>query len=160
MASSCAVSHEEFSKEPRTQCGGHNDAGADLLSPTTAIRSAIRPPGLPHEVRHNVCVEEKSHRLEIDLAGRKIVDPGKLFLKRRETREDRQERLGRCRLNNKPLAVLTHDCLFSRQLELARNPHRLVSTILEKLHKALSHAIIALAYVKFHCQHLEIPAGV
>jgi hypothetical protein len=76
----CRQSRRVLLESHEAQLGGHDDAGADLPFPDRSNPIGNLAAGVSHEVRHDVCVEEKSHRLEIDRVRREIVDPGKLLL--------------------------------------------------------------------------------
>jgi hypothetical protein len=64
----------------------------------------------------------------------------KFFIERLQRCENGDERLGRCRLNDKPLPLFTDNCVLAGQLKLARNSHGLIAPIFEKLHVPFCHA--------------------
>src|SRR5271165_3895439 len=63
----------------------------------------------------------------------RIGDRRKLFVERCQGRKQGQQRFGRRRLDDQPLAFLAHNRILARKLEFARNPHSLVPAVLEKL---------------------------
>jgi hypothetical protein len=78
----------------------------------------------------------------------RIGDRRKLVVQRRQGRQQGQQRLGRCRFNDQPLAFLAHDRILTRKLEFAWNPHGLVPAVLEKLDVPFrKHRCLTMAYV-------------
>jgi hypothetical protein len=104
-----------------------------------------------NEVRYDIGVEQNPIAKNPPALpkDRRIFDWRKFLVERWEGGEKAQERLGWRRLNNKFLALLTDNCVLSRQLEFPGNSHSLIPPILEQLDVPSDHPGF-LTYVPRH----------
>jgi hypothetical protein len=146
-----------------------NTASSCEVSRSWRPRSAIRPPRrclYKHLLRRLPKCDQKSFRADasrgpirywyraeiasskIDRLCRRIFDRRKILIERLERCKNCQKRSGRRRLDNESLPFFSDNCVPSRQLEFARNSHRLIPPILEKFDVSLSHPFYMACGVK------------
>src|SRR5229473_5637655 len=94
-------------------------------SPTAAMRWAIRPRGCRTR-SETMFVSRRNRCSEFDGLVGQLLDGGEILVYRLQGSEQCQKGFRRRRLDDQPSAVLSHDGVLARQLELARDAHGLV----------------------------------
>ena len=72
------------------------------------------------------------------------MDRRKILVEWRKGRQQRQQGSRRGGFDDQLFAFLAHDGILAREFELARNPHRLVSTVLEEFDVASEGHVLPL----------------
>jgi hypothetical protein len=95
--------------------------------------------GGAHEAGQDVGVEQEAHRSEGYRLVRELVDGREILVDRVQGRQQGEQGARRRRFDDEPIAFLAKDRILPRQLELARNADRLVTTVSEKPDVSLRH---------------------
>ena len=85
---------------------------------------------IANEVGDDVGADNAS---KLDGIGNHVRDWRKVFVQGWQSGQQRKQRSRRGGLDDQPITVFAHDRVFAGKLELARNPHCLVSPVLEEL---------------------------